>query len=104
MLKLFFRDIDNQYTLDNFRRIEGEINGQIILSANWRLITLTFTAAATNFRYLHNLPYVPLDGIVTRKTGAGSLILNYSLWSDTHIDVTASGALEARILIGRLDG
>ena len=103
MLKLFFRDIDNQYTLDNFRRIEGEINGQIILSASWRPIELTFTAAKSNFRYEHNMKFVPTDVIQTRLTGAGAVTYNYTLFDETHIDISTSGACVVKFLLGRYD-
>lgn len=101
MLKLFFTNISDNYALENFRRIESEINNQIILNAEWRPVQLTFTAAVTNFRYLHNLPYTPTDVIQTRLTGAGSVTYNYTLFNEDFIDITTSGACVVKFLLGR---
>lgn len=103
MLKLFFREISDVFSLENFRRIEKDFNGQIILSANWRPIELTFTGAVTNFKYKHNLKFTPRDIIQTSKTGAGAITWNYTLFDETNLDITTTGALVVRALIGKYE-
>lgn len=103
MLKLFFREITDNFIQENFRRLETFLLNQILLKANWRFIELTFTAAVTNYKYKHNLNFTPRDVIQTSKTGSGSITWNYASFDETNLDITTTGACVVRAYVGRHD-
>jgi hypothetical protein len=103
MLKLFFKEIIDNYVRENFKRLEAYLMSQAILSGNWRFVEITFAAAVTNSKYKHNLNFTPRDVIQTSKTGAGTLTWNYSLFDETNLDITTTDACVVRAFIGKYD-
>jgi hypothetical protein len=101
MLSLTLTEIVDQYVRENFKRILSEFTDSPLLNGQWVLKTYTFTAAVTNQRLPHGLSFVPVDVILTSKTGSGSLTVNYALIDKTYLDLTTSGACVVRLLIGR---
>ena len=84
---------------DNFVNILEEFN-KPIHKFNFQFFELNFTAAVTNYRYRHNLPYTPKDVIITAQYGTGVAEFNYQLFSSTHIDITTTDACTVRFLLG----
>lgn len=103
MIKLYSREIEDPFSQDNFKKIEENINGDVISNAQWRFVELTFAGAVTNFLYPHHLNFIPRDILQTSKTGAGSITFNYSNFDTTNIDITTSGACIVRFLLGRIE-
>lgn len=102
LLNLFKREIDNLFTRLNFEKIEREINDDQLLKAEWVFREIIFPAAVTNFRYVHNLNFVPKDVIKTSEVGAGVATFNMNLFNSTSVDITTSGPVTVRVLFGRL--
>lgn len=101
-LNLLIKNIDDQYIVENFVRIKSFTDGEVFLSGNFKFFTVTLTSAVTNFRFKHNLEYIPKDIILTSKTGAGTVTFNYDLFSATYIDITTSAATTLRFIAGSM--
>lgn len=99
MIELGLDGIENTTIRDNFVSILEEFKSPL-LNFKFKFFELTFTGAVTNYRYLHNMGFIPKDIIQTSKTGAGAITFNYSLFSNTHLDITTSGACVVRFLAG----
>lgn len=56
--------------------------------------------AVTNFKYPHNLGFLPKDVLVTSLIGAGILTWNYSSFDETNLDLTTTGPVTVRAYIG----
>lgn len=101
MLKLYFREILDQFSKENFRRLEENDENDQIKKAQWEFKEITFTTAVTNFKYAHHLDFVPRDIIQTSITGVGSLTFNYANFDETNLDITTTNACVVRFFVGR---
>lgn len=100
MINLRIEEIQDAATRENFQKLEEIFKVFPLLKGEWRFITLTFTGAVTNYKYIHGLGFIPKDVIQTSKTGAGTLTWNYSSFNRTSIDITTTGACSVRAFIG----
>lgn len=100
-LELLLREIEDRPTRENFNRLQKFLDSQVILEGNWRLYEIRFDAAATNFKYAHNLKFVPQDVIVLQVIGDRNVEFNHDKFDRTHIDITVKGACFVRFLAGR---
>lgn len=91
--------IKDEYTQRNFQAIqqffeqEGQLNG-------FRFIEFSVDAASEDFRFSHNLGFVPRDVVITRVTGSGTVTLNYDKFNNNTISLTTTGACHVRGFIG----
>lgn len=105
MINLLVNEVSDSILRENMKRLQQELGiDQILLLCGWRFVTLTFTAAVTNFKYPHLLSFVPKDILQTSLTGAGSLTWNYDLFDRTNLNITTTGACVVRAFIGRYPG
>lgn len=102
MLKFLLEDVKDEYSRENFRRIELEAAVNPFLLGQFVLKEYAFPAAVTNLKVPHGLSFLPKDVILTYKTGAGALTINYANIDGTNLDLTTSGACVVRLLVGRL--
>lgn len=61
---------------------------------------LVFTEAKANFKVTHAQRVIPKDILVTRLSGPGVIIFNYSEFTDTELDISVSAACRVRFLFG----
>ncbi len=101
MLRLFLERISDPYTRDQFQKVFEYVRDTAILRGEFKFFSYTFTKAETNYRIPHGLGFLPLDVLQTSLTGAGTLTWNYTLFTDTYLDVTTSAACVVRAFIGR---
>ena len=101
MLNLLLDNLVDDRVRYNFQTILEYIRRVPILRGEFKHFELTFTKAETNKRIPHNLGFLPLDVIQTRLTGSGAITWNYSLFTDTFLDVTTTNACVVRAFIGR---
>jgi hypothetical protein len=99
-LHLNLPQIKDQYVRDAITSLYEELLNQSILRGEWTHYEFTFTSAVTNFRFRHHLGFLPKDVIVTSTTGVGAATFNYSLFTDTYLDITTTGACVVRAFIG----
>ena len=68
--------------------------------ADWEFFEVVFTQAETNKKIPHKLKFIPQDVIQTAKLGSGAVTFNYSLFNNTTIDITTTGACTVRFYLG----
>lgn len=101
---LVLTNIRDFFAQENFKRLQEYFDEENQLSG-FKFLEFSTTAAVTNLKVPHLLAFTPKDLIRTRKTGAGSVTFNRHLFDAENIDVTTTGAVKVRLLIGtyRLD-
>ena len=86
---------------DAIQRLYEGFRDVDLLKGRFEFFEITLSGAVTNFKYKHNLGFEPKDVIQTSLTGAGSLTWNYTLFSQTELDITTTGACVVRAFVGR---
>jgi hypothetical protein len=105
VLELFASQTEDPIAQENFDRIRQFLERAMFLRFEGDKFEIEFSGAVTNFRYTHNLGFVPKDVWLTSDIGAGSATFNYELFSDTELDITTSGAVTIRFFAGSfIDG
>lgn len=100
-LSLLKKEVSDEYSRENFERIEGFIRDEPLLKGKFKFFELVFSAAVTNMRIPHNLGFLPKDAIITYRIPTTSTVtLNQNLWTDTFLDITTSAAVTIRAFIG----
>lgn len=115
-LNLYIREIADYFLRENFRKITDMEKKSVFLDKNFTFFEIQITGSKTNFRWPHNLSFVPKDVIQTDlviKTAAGlvstgTLVWNSYLFNDTFLDITTTAAnatdiLTVRAFIGRYE-
>lgn len=101
MIELFRKEIDDQYSQENFRLIQESINDSPFEKGHFKFFEVVISSAATNYKYPHHLPFVPKDVIMTSVSPSATVTWNYSLFDRTNLNITTSGPTTIRALIGR---
>ncbi len=102
MLELLLGEVKDEYSRENFKRIQDSNLQNPLTRGQFRLLTITFTGAVTNAKFPHGLTFTPKDVILTSKTGAGQLTINYDKTDLSNLDLTTTGACVVRLLAGSL--
>lgn len=100
MIKLYVGEVEDEYSRDNFRKLERELREQPLLKGKFKFFEITFSKAVTNLKYPHNLGFAPKDILQTSLIGAGTVTWNYVKFDRTNLDVTTSGACVVRGFFG----
>lgn len=101
-LVLTLQDIKDKYVRKNFEALKAYLTALTPTTGipGFKLITITFTQAETNFKHPHGLGKTPLDLIQTSKTGAGAITWNYALFDSQFLDITVTDACVVRAYVG----
>lgn len=96
---LFIKEIADQLIRKNFQNLSDYFAAENQL-LGFQFAELIFTAAVTNQAMPHSLGLVPLDVIVTRVTGPGTVTFNYGAFTDKNLYLSTSDACRVRFLYG----
>lgn len=97
--KLRVEEIQDLFLRKNFQELREYFLGQNQLM-DFKHFDLTFSEAQKNFKVKHGLPRAPLDIIVTKITGEGTVSFNHGLFDSTSMDLTVSGKCRIRFFAG----
>ncbi len=103
MLDLLTAQVSDEYARENFKKIQDAWVRNPVSQGIWKVLEIAFYKAETNLKVAHTLNFLPKDVILTSKTGAGSLTINYDKTDLTNLDLTTSAACVVRLLIGSLN-
>lgn len=101
MIDLNLDLIDDPVVRENFLKVQQFIKEWPFTKGTWRFYDVSFVGAVTNFKYPHNLGFIPKDVVQTFKSGAGTVTYNYDSFDATNIDITTTGAAQIRFFLGR---
>lgn len=100
MIELIFKDIEDKYIRENFKRITEFFRGDTIRKAQWKFFEIAFFDGATNYRFKHNLGFRPKDFLITGITNSEAVTFNVDLCDKEYFDITVSGACVVRFFAG----
>jgi len=92
--------VEDPIAQENWLKTRERMEEDIFQKFIGRHYEIEFSQAETNFKFPHGLRAMPLDVIQTSLTGAGTLTWNYTLFDNTYLDITTSGACVVRAYIG----
>jgi hypothetical protein len=90
--QLAISEITDEYIRKNFESIRDFLPSGTPFR-DFKLFELTFTKTENNFKFKHNLGFLPKDIFLTRQEGSGSVVFNYPLATAESIDMTISGTV-----------
>lgn len=96
---LIIRDIKDPLVQKNFEALVQYFTAENQL-VGFKFIEFSTEKAETNLKIRHTLGLIPRDLIRTRKTGAGSVTFNRHLFDAENMDITTTGAVKVRLLVG----
>ena len=99
-IKLFVKEISDEFSQENFKRIELNINSFPLNKGNFFFFEFTFDSAATNKRIPHNLGFRPKDILQTAVSNGAVVTWNYELFDASFLDVTVSAPCKVRVFVG----
>lgn len=102
-IDLKYQEIEDQYARENFYRLQKFFDAENFLKGDWEFFEIAIPAAATNYRFKHNLGFMPKDVLVTSSIGAGVAQFNYSLFDKDFLDITTTGPVTVRAYVGRFE-
>ena len=100
VLELLVENTQDTVTQENFDRIRQVLEKSLFLRFDGDAYELTFTGAVTNFKFAHNLGFIPKDAWITSEIGAGSTTFNYDKFTSQEMDITTTGAVTVRFVAG----
>lgn len=103
MIKLFIKEIEDEYSRENFLNINNENINNIFNKAKFRFIEITVSAAESNKKVLHGLNFQPLDVIQlsVRENDTTNVTWHYDSFDREAIYITTDGPCIIRAYLGR---
>lgn len=101
LLNLFKKEIDDEFTQENFKRLWEFINYHPLFKGSFKFFEFTFDSAVTNKQLTHKLPFAPKDVITLNVSNGATVTWNYDLFNSEFLVVTTSGACTVRAYVGR---
>lgn len=92
-------DIKDPVIRRNFQNLLDYFQNQNQLQ-DFQFLEVNLTEATANKKFNHSLKIIPKDVFVTRVTGVGSVTFNFSLFSETQLDISSTGACRVRFFYG----
>lgn len=99
--ELLTKQIDDLYVQENFKRLADWSKTEALLRARFEFLEIVITGAVTNAAFAHSLRYTPKDVILMHNLTNATVSFGYTLFSETNIYITTSGATTLRLLVGR---
>lgn len=99
MIDIGLDGIEDTGIRENFSNILEEFK-KTIHRFDFQFFEVVFTAAVTNYKFKHNMRFVPKDVIQTSVIGAGAVTFNYANFDSNFIDITTTGACTVRFIAG----
>lgn len=100
LLKLS-KDIEDESSRDNFKKLQDFLSSIPLLKGDFKFFEISVSSAVTNFKFKHNLSFIPMDVLQTYVSGGVSVTWNYDSFDRTNVDITTDGATTIRAFIGR---
>ena len=91
--------VPEPYARKNFQNIKKFLDEETPLNG-FRFVEFRIAEAQEDFKFHHNLGYVPRDFVITRISGAGTATLNYDKFDAETISVTVTAPCYIRGFLG----
>lgn len=103
--EFIFKDIDDVYIRENFKRLNFFIQQFPLFRGQWAFFEIKFTLAVTELDVPHGLSFTPQDIILTGVKDAGVIgtnivTFNYDKFDSVNINLTTTDACTLRFFAG----
>lgn len=103
MDNLILKDVSDQYSRENFSRLQRFISEQVFFQGNFKLFEINLTMANLSNEVPHGLTFIPKDIIVLASSGNQNFSFQYQNFTRDSIFIANEGPVTIRFLAGRLD-
>lgn len=102
-MNLFTREIKDDFSRENFVRIERESKDNVVRKGNFKFFEFVVASAATELKLKHGLNFQPLDVIMLsiRSPDTATVTWHYDSFTRENVVVSTSAACTIRAYIGR---
>lgn len=98
---LFKKEVKDQYTQDNFKRISDYHFENAMTRCNFSFLEIPVLPQSSNFKWPHGLKFVPMDVIIIHNSSNSNIVFNYDKFDAINLDITSSAETKLRLLVGR---
>lgn len=99
-IDLILKDITDKHSRENFTRLSRYLSTQTILNGEWEFYQIEVPGAVTDYKFKHNLKFIPKDIIVLSIDGHKNIDFRYDLFTHQHLVFSTGGAVCIRLLAG----
>lgn len=98
-MKLVLDSVKDDASWECFAEIQREFNSRPILLGDWKFFQISVTGAVTDYKFKHNLGFIPKDIIQTAVIG-GPITWSYSKFDIDYVYLSTTGSCTFRGFIG----
>ena len=100
MIDLKLHLIEDLATRESLKTLLKYLDAQEFLKGDWTYLEFDFAQPVENYRFRHNLGFVPTDFIQSYFAGTGTVLINWDKTDRVYLDLTATGSCSVRGFIG----
>lgn len=100
MLKLPFGSIQDLPTRDIIQKITDFLNANVLMDGTFRFAEIEFLGAVTDYKFKHNMKFVPKDIVLVSKDTENWVIFSLNELDTENIYITATGPAKVRFYMG----
>ena len=102
MIDLILKDVQDEYSQENFFRLKNFIDAQVLFEGDFKLFDLTIPKKETLFKVLHGLSFTPSDIIPLSANGDLNYYFQFQKFDKQYMYITTNGPVRIRFLAGKL--
>lgn len=100
-INLIENNIEDKNAQENFRRIKTYLRDTVLLKSGFYFRTFDIPASGlVNFKYKHNLDFVPKDILVSAISNNATVTWHYDTFDRTFVYLTVSAPTTIRAFFG----
>ena len=99
-LNLLLDQIEDEISRENFQKLQEVFSDNPWLDGSWKHYDVTIDKPSANYKFKHNLNFVPTDAIITNVSAGATVTFNYENFDITNIELDISAACKIRFLLG----
>jgi hypothetical protein len=102
MLDIAIDSIEDNITREALQSLIEALRDNPFIRSRGQLLSYTATAAVTNQKIAHQLPFKPKHAVLLSRTGSATVTFNNDNFTSSAIDVTTSAATTFNAWIGTI--
>jgi len=99
-LKIIELGITDPLAQENFKRLKILLRETPFIKMNPFFFAINITGTVTNFKFKHNLGFVPKDVVLLAVSGGFSVTFHYDLFDKDFIVLSTTGGCTIRCILG----
>jgi hypothetical protein len=95
------KGVEDEVLREFLYKLMLDLQSEPIIRGEWKFFEIEFKQAVTNYKFPHQLKFVPRDVIQTQHSGVGLFVWNYDQFDNKYLDITTTGACKIRAFVGQ---